>query len=84
MIVRSKAKITSKGQLTVPIAVRRTLGVGPGDTLMFEVTTDGVRVARDHEPGAFTKWAGRFRVGRGESGEEINRRIRELRGHGDA
>ena len=79
-MVRSKAKITSKGQLTLPIAVRRTLGVGPGDTLTFEVTANEIRVVREHEPGVFEKWAGRHRVGPGESPAQIDRRIRELRG----
>jgi AbrB family looped-hinge helix DNA binding protein len=79
-MVRSKAKITSKGQLTLPAAVRKTLGVGPGDTLTFEVTEDEIRVVREREPGVFGKWAGRYRVGKGQSAAEIDRSIRELRG----
>jgi antitoxin PrlF len=33
----SSARITSKGQVTIPIAVRRALGLGPGDQLVFEL-----------------------------------------------
>jgi hypothetical protein len=40
------------------------LGVGPGDSIAFEVTDDQIRVTRDREPGSFEKWAGRFRNGR--------------------
>jgi AbrB family looped-hinge helix DNA binding protein len=33
----SSARITSKGQVSIAIAVRRALGLGPGDQLVFEV-----------------------------------------------
>lgn len=35
------AKITSKGQITLPRAVRDALRVGPGDRLLFYVRSDG-------------------------------------------
>lgn len=38
------AKITSKGQLTVPRQVRERLGVGPGDSLEFSFEDDHVVV----------------------------------------
>jgi antitoxin PrlF len=34
--------ITSEGQVTVPLAIRRRLGIGPGDRLSFTVRDDGV------------------------------------------
>lgn len=40
----SIAKITSKGQLTVPREVRDRLGVGPGDSLEFHLEDDRVVV----------------------------------------
>lgn len=36
------AKITSKGQITLPKAVRERLRVGPGDRVAFHVEQDGV------------------------------------------
>jgi AbrB family looped-hinge helix DNA binding protein len=36
------AKITTKGQVTIPIAVRKRLGVKTGDKLMFVYKPDGV------------------------------------------
>jgi len=36
------ATMTSKGQVTVPQAIRRRLGIGPGDRLSFTVRDDGV------------------------------------------
>jgi AbrB family looped-hinge helix DNA binding protein len=35
------AKITSKGQITVPKAVRERLNVGPGDSVVFREQADG-------------------------------------------
>lgn len=37
----SAAAITSKNQLTLPKAVREKLGVGAGDTVLFEPLPDG-------------------------------------------
>jgi len=34
-------KITSKGQVTIPKAIRKRLYVSPGDRLTFRVKTDG-------------------------------------------
>jgi antitoxin PrlF len=39
------AKITSKGQTTIPREIREALGVGPGDFISWDVAEDGsVRV----------------------------------------
>jgi antitoxin PrlF len=40
------AKVTSKGQITVPVSVRRELGVKSGDLLAFEVKAGYVTVRR--------------------------------------
>jgi len=42
--MQTQAKITSKGQITVPRDVRRALGVQAGDHLVFESIGDEVRV----------------------------------------
>jgi antitoxin PrlF len=50
MMARSMtSKITSKGQTTLPKAIRDKLGVHPGDTLIYEVEGSAVRV-RNAEP----------------------------------
>lgn len=61
-VVQARAKITSKGQLTVPVEVRRKLGLGPGDVLVFEVsggyatvhkkrpTQEAIAEIREHYP----------------------------------
>ena len=40
------AKVTSKGQVTIPVEVRRQLGVEPGDTLVFETQAEYATVKR--------------------------------------
>jgi antitoxin PrlF len=56
--VELKAKITSKGQLTIPKEVRRVLGVRKGDSLLFDVD-DRARVVR--EPVSFAEYVGIWR-----------------------
>lgn len=38
------AKVTSKGQVTIPVEIRRALDIEAGDDLLFELVPDGVRV----------------------------------------
>ena len=40
--METTAKITTKGQVTIPRAVREALGVGEGDSLVFRVEGDHV------------------------------------------
>lgn len=42
----SKARVTAKGQVTVPVEVRRALGIQRGDVLAFEPAADGVLVRK--------------------------------------
>ena len=47
MIVMSMtSKITSKGQITLPKEIRDKLGVHSGDTLVYEVEGNAVRVRK--------------------------------------
>jgi antitoxin PrlF len=41
------ATLTSKGQITLPKAIRQTLGVGTGDKVAFELRGGEVVVSRD-------------------------------------
>ena len=56
--VKELATVTSKGQLTLPKAVRQALGVEAGDKVAFELREDGqVVVSRgeaEHEDPATT------------------------------
>ena len=41
-----RSKVTSQGQISIPAAVRKRLGVGPGSTLVWEADGDRVVVRR--------------------------------------
>ena len=54
-----KAKVTSKGQVTLPKSCRDKLGLRTGTVLDFEAV-DGVLMARKiQEEDVFRKWRGR-------------------------
>jgi antitoxin PrlF len=41
--------LTSKGQATVPLVIRKKLDLKPGDTVVFEESTNGeVRIRKAH------------------------------------
>lgn len=40
------SKLTSKAQTTIPQKVRERLGLRPGDSLVYEIEADGVRLRR--------------------------------------
>jgi antitoxin PrlF len=80
----SIAKVTSKGQVTIPVEVRKSLGVKPGDKLRFEPQEGGFRVLREIEENVFEKWRGIGSFpGMGEGREGLIAYFRELRGHDD-
>ena len=79
-----RAKVTSKGQITVPVEIRRSLGVKPGDNIRFEQQEGGIRVVRDTDENPFEKWRGIGGFpGMGKGREAIVAYFREMRGHDD-
>lgn len=59
------SRLTSKFQATIPLAVRRKLGLKPGDAVVFEIENDVITVRRatalDREyakslEGTLTEW----------------------------
>jgi AbrB family looped-hinge helix DNA binding protein len=80
MSVKRQARITSKGQITVPYEVRRAMGVRAGDKLEFEKDGKDFRVRPIRTESPFEKFRGIGNPGipRGKKG--ILRYIREMRG----
>jgi AbrB family looped-hinge helix DNA binding protein len=78
--MQKQARITSKGQVTVPREVRRILGVHAGDKLMFENDESGVRVRPVRSQSAFSKYRGIGNPGIGPGRKSIARWLREMRG----
>ncbi|HEY6305934.1 MAG TPA: AbrB/MazE/SpoVT family DNA-binding domain-containing protein [Candidatus Angelobacter sp.] len=78
--MEKQAKITTKGQITVPLAVRRALGVQPGDKLLFETDNGGIRVRPVRTTSPFAKYRGIGNRNMGSGKKAIHRWIREMRG----
>jgi antitoxin PrlF len=73
------AKLTSKGQITVPKAVREALGVAEGDEIVFRVEGNRAVLARTED---FLSLAGAVSVPaskRNASWDEVIRRTRAVR-----
>ena len=43
-----RTRVTSKGQVTLPVALRRRLAIKAGDDLVFEETADGATMRVVH------------------------------------
>ena len=73
------AKLTSKGQITVPKAVRDTLALKPGDRVLFRVEDNRAIIARTTD---FLDLAGSVAVPpgkRGASWEDVRSQVRRTR-----
>ena len=81
--MQKQAKITSKGQITVPREVRRALGVRPGDRLLFEGDEKGMKVRPARTESPFAKFRGIGNQGIRSGRKGITTWVREMRGHDD-
>jgi AbrB family looped-hinge helix DNA binding protein len=75
----SSARITSKGQVTIPKAVRQALGLAEGDELLFRVEHERAAIAKTPD---FLELAGSVPVPaakRGTAWDEVPRATREAR-----
>ena len=50
----TKAKVTSKGQITIPIGIRRNLRLNTGDVLEFDETAPYLKATTAISPKAWT------------------------------
>ena len=78
--MRKQARITSKGQVTVPHEIRRALGVRPGDKLLFEKDGAEFRVKPVRMKSPFAKYRGIGNQGVVSGRKGVVRWVRELRG----
>ena len=72
------AKVTSKGQVTVPKMVRDRLGVHPGEEVGFEEREGVIVIIKVVTKSPFDKWVGRLSKFGGQRSDDL---VKELRGH---
>ena len=71
------AKVTSKGQITIPKDVRERLGLRPGDQIAFTEDEDGWRIRKEVVESPFEKWRGYLTHLKGRDVDEL---VEEMRG----
>jgi AbrB family looped-hinge helix DNA binding protein len=77
--MQKQARITSKGQITVPQEIRRVLGVRPGDRLIFEDDGKVIRVRPMRTKSPFAKYRGIGNPGMPSGLKAVIRSVRQIR-----
>ena len=72
------AKITSKGQVTIPKKVREKLGVHPGEEVGFDEKEGVVFIRKAVTKSPFDKWMGKLKHLKGQRSDDL---VRKSRGH---
>ncbi len=72
------AKVTSKGQVTIPKKVRERLGVTPGEDVGFEEKEGVIVITKALAKSPFDKWVGKLTKLEGQRSDDL---VKELRGH---
>jgi len=72
------ARVTSKGQVTIPKAVREKLGVHPGEDVGFEEKDGLLVVSKVVTKSPFEKWVGKLKHLKGKRSDDL---VKEARGH---
>ena len=75
-----QSKIGVKGQVTLPVEMRRALQLNAEDKVSFELKDGEIVVRPAREKRSFSALRGLFRQGEGMSQEEIDDFIRTMRG----
>ncbi len=69
--------VTSKGQVTIPKAIRARLGLQPGDELEFVEDRNGLRVRKRVRESPFDAWLGYLKDMAGQDPDAV---VEEMRG----
>ena len=72
----ARSKITSKGQVTIPKAVRERLGLRPGDEIEFVEDQGGFRVQKRVPASPFKKYRGYLSHLAGRDPDELAEQMR--------
>lgn len=81
MVLSKEAKVTSKGQVTIPAEVREALAIAEGDSVTFEVSEAGEAVLRATKGGSpFAQYAGALKENKDVGAQYIVDELRKERG----
>ena len=72
-----RARVTSRGRITIPRGVRDQLGLRPGDHVGFVEDGGGWRIEREAAESPFEKYRGYLRRLRGQNPDDL---VEEMRG----
>ncbi len=72
-----KAKMTVKGQITIPKEVRQRLGLRPGDEVEFVADDRGITLKKRLRESPFASYRGHLK---GLAGQDPDELVREMRG----
>ena len=71
------AKITSKGQITLPLKIRKKLGVQAGEVVSFEEFKGGFLVKKVLKKSPFDRWVGSLGHLQGKTADMLVRELRD-------
>jgi antitoxin PrlF len=78
--MKTIAKITSKGQITIPLEIRKLLGVQNGDYLEFTNQGTSIQVKPQQHENPFRQFRGAERIKKGKTLQQIITETQESRG----
>lgn len=78
--MQKKARLSSKGQITIPRDIRQLLGVQTGDSLIFQADEHGVRVQPARKSSPFAKYRAIGNPGIASGRKAIQNWTRKMRG----
>jgi antitoxin PrlF len=70
------AKVTSKGQITIPKEIRERLGVHPGEEVGFEEKENLVIITKVVSKSPFDKWVGNLKNLKAQKSDDLVRKAR--------
>lgn len=70
------AKVTSKGQITIPKQVRDKLGIEPGDGVIFVEKNGIFHIKKAVQKSHFDKWVGKLKTLKGKKSDAITDELR--------
>lgn len=71
-----KAKVTNKGQITIPIEIRRLLNVKAGDQISFSVNEYGIIIDKSTRPLTIQERFAHYNINKSE--KELNDQMKEI------